>query len=85
MPGDTFQVAYIPDLLDLKEYCGKYQLDKAKAHNQYEKKTARHFERPVFFCVARTGNPARIQAYNIADKQQKAVFTFSNLKLLKRV
>lgn len=84
-PGDRFQVVYIPDLLDLKQFTGKYQRDKAKAHNQYVNMVARHFKSPVFFCTARTGNPPRIQAYNTADKLQKAVFTFSNLKLLKKV
>jgi hypothetical protein len=84
-PGDRFQVEYIPDLLDLKQCTGKYQKDRAKAHNQYVNTIARHFKRLVFFCTARTGNPPQIQAYNTADKLQKAVFTFSNLKLLKKV
>jgi hypothetical protein len=84
-PGDRFQVVYIPDLVDVKEYCGKYQRDKAKECNEHEKKTARQFKHLVFFCVARTGNPPCIQAYSLDDKEQKAVFTFRNLKILKKV
>jgi hypothetical protein len=84
-PGDRFQVEYIPIIIDKMELLGKYAKERAQATNQYEKMTARHFSRTVFFCTAHTGNPPRIQAYNTADKLQKAVFTFSNLKLLKKV
>lgn len=84
-PGDRFQVVYIGVILDPNDFSTKRLKDEVKVHNQYEKMTARHFSRPVFFCTARTGNPPRIQAYNTADKLQKAVFTFSNLKLLKKV